>query len=168
MESILSSIIQHISEELPGDFSLVDEDYGQLENLDDTSRDMYPITFPAVLVSESGIMWENLQGDNQKGTATIIVRLMIDCYDDTHIESDTVDKIQERELLRHHLHSTLQGFRIGNNSLNRTTSRFSTWNHGIKIYETDYSLCVDDYVEKYPVKIKNPRIILRQEPILPG
>ena len=47
MEYLISELIPLIATSIPA-LSLVDEDYGQLENIDDTDdeRQMYPITFP--------------------------------------------------------------------------------------------------------------------------
>ena len=39
MESMICNLVAHISEEMP-ELATVDEDYGQLENLDDERRDM--------------------------------------------------------------------------------------------------------------------------------
>lgn len=66
MEYLLSRMLDYIAEQMP-EISLVDEDYGQLENLDKTDEDMYPLTYPAVLVETSRVDWSHLQGSSQKG-----------------------------------------------------------------------------------------------------
>ena len=43
MESILVNLIDHLSRELPW-ARTIDEDYGQLEALDDENIDMYPLS----------------------------------------------------------------------------------------------------------------------------
>ena len=53
MESLLVNLINKIAGELPWAHT-VDEDYGQLEALDDENIDMYPLTFPAVLIDLPG------------------------------------------------------------------------------------------------------------------
>lgn len=83
MESIIYKIIRHLHQEMP-ELATIDEDYGQLENLTDERSDMYPLSFPAVLVENTDIQWSDISGRGQKGEATIRVRLIIDCYDDTH------------------------------------------------------------------------------------
>ena len=42
-------LIRHLAENMKG-VELVDEDYGQLEMIDDENRDTYPLVFPSVLV----------------------------------------------------------------------------------------------------------------------
>ena len=134
MESLLENLVKHIGDNMP-DMKVVDEDYGQLEALDQTDRDMYPLTFPAVLIEAPSVEWSNIGRLSQKGLANVRVSLIIDCYDDTHYTSGTVEKIAEREKIRRRLHELLQGHRIGDESaLIRTSSRFYTFNHGIKVY----------------------------------
>ena len=56
MELFLYQIIDHVKEFMPN-LSLVDENYGQLENIDQANTDMYPITFPAVLIDLQEASW---------------------------------------------------------------------------------------------------------------
>lgn len=95
MEHLLNDIIELIGNNMP-DIRTVDEDYGQLEMLDD-SRDSYPLIFPAVLIDAPETSWESIGGLSQKGLCTVSVRLCIDCYDDTHYNSGTTGKILSRE-----------------------------------------------------------------------
>ena len=148
MEYLLSNMVAHIAREMP-ELILVDEDYGQLENLDDDGRQMYPITYPAVLIEPSHVDWSHLEGDSQKGEATLRVRLIIDCYDDTHSGSGTEFSIKEREELRHKLHSLLEGYRpLNDGGLMRTQSTFFTFNHGIKVYESIYTCTVTEQMRR--------------------
>lgn len=148
MEYILQDLITHIADAMP-DISLVDEDYGQLEMLDQQDRDTYPLTYPAVLIDAPEASWTNDTGNNQRGTATIRARLIIDCYDDTHAGSGSTGKIAGREEMRQRLHSLLQGHRIQDDqALNRTASRFYTWNHGIKVYEQTYTVMITERLEE--------------------
>ena len=147
MESILEDLVNLIGNAMP-DLEVVDEDYGQLEMLDQENRDTYPLTFPAVLVDAANVEWSNIGGINQKGTATVRVRLIIDCYDDTHHHSDTTHLIAIREEKRRELHKLLQGYRIGEDSaLIRINSRFYTANHGIKVYESTYTGIITEQIE---------------------
>lgn len=147
MEYILQDLITHIADAMP-DISMVDEDYGQLEMLDQENQDTYPVTFPAVLIDAPEASWSNDQGNDQRGTATIRARLIIDCYDDTHYGSGTTDKVALREEMRQRLHTLLQGHRIQDNqALNRTASRFYTWNHGIKVYEQTYTVMITERID---------------------
>lgn len=151
MESILENLINHITANMP-DLEVVDEDYGQLEALAQESTDQYPLTFPAVLIDAPTTAWSNIGGISQKGTATVRVRLIIDCYDDTHGASGTTYLIAQREAKRRELHQLIQGHRIDGDDLIRTESRFFTAAHGIKVYESTYALTVTEVIEPETVK----------------
>lgn len=151
MEELLENLICLFLDEMP-ELKVIDEDFGQLEMIDDDTRDTYPLTFPALLIEAPQTEWSNVLGLHQKGLATIRARLIIDCYDDTHARSETVEKIREREAMRKKVHELLQGHRIGtDSSLIRTGSRFFTWNHGIKVYEQTYTIEVTELI---PLKTK--------------
>lgn len=135
MENVFLSLMQRISERLP-ELALVDEDYGQLE----TEEDTYPVTFPCVLLSPIEGDFENVAPLVQQGTATITVRLAMDCYDDTHYGSGTEDKVQERLQMNNRLYKSVQGFRNSNKvgPLSRMKTRNYTLPGGLKVYETTY------------------------------
>lgn len=161
MESILEDLVRLIGGSMPV-MKVVDEDYGQLEFIDQESRDTYPLTFPAVLIDAPDVSWSNIGGLSQKGVATVRVRLIIDCYDDTHYTSGTVEKIADREKIRRQLHELLQGHRVdGHSALIRTSSRFYTFNHGIKVYESTYTLEVTEIIEPDLQKTERPKILIR-------
>lgn len=148
MENLLEHLVNYLGENF-AEAKVIDEDYGQLEMLDDPNRDTYPLVYPAVLIDAPDTSWSNIQGNNQKGLANVRARLVIDCYDDTHYGSGTTDRINAREALRRKLHVLLQGHRIGEDqALIRTASRFYTANHGIKVYEATYTVAVHEYVEE--------------------
>lgn len=44
MEELLIALLERISNKIP-EISLIDEDCGQLEALEDENEDMYPVTF---------------------------------------------------------------------------------------------------------------------------
>lgn len=163
METIIAKLIAYISNQMQN-ISIVDEDYGQLENIDVEDKDMYPLTFPAVLIECTETDWSNIASQNQKGEATIRVRLAIDCYDDTHAGYDRhLIKAIERAKLSNDLHHYLQGYRpLEEEAMVRTKTRFYTHPHGIKVYEHTYTLTVSDIVQKK--LIKRPEIILRENP----
>ena len=151
MECLLEDLINHIGQNMP-DLEVVDEDYGQLEALAQESTDQYPLTFPAVLIDAPTTAWSNIGGISQKGTAIVRVRLIIDCYDDTHGTSGTTYLIAQREAKRRELHKLIQGHRIDGDDLIRTESRFFTAAHGIKVYESTYALTVTEVIEPETVK----------------
>lgn len=147
MEKLLESLINLFGQEMP-ELSTIDEDYGQLEMINQENRDTYPLTFPALLIDAADVSWSNIAGLSQKGEATVRARLIIDCYDDTHYGSTTTDRISERAALRAKVHKLLQGYRIeGVTQLIRTNSRFYTWDHGIKVYEQTYTGVVTELLE---------------------
>ncbi len=165
MESLITNLIELITAEMP-QISLVDEDYGQLENLDVENPDMYPITFPCVLIDAPQTQWSSMQGNSQKGTTTVNVRLCIDCYDDTHGTSPTIDKVHERMEMVRELHKALQGHRvdmdgqgddIADGVLVRTSSTFRTSNHGIKVYEMTYTTTVTEIIDE-TMKVPAPSV----------
>ena len=144
MESLLVNLINKIAGELPW-ARTVDEDYGQLESLDDENIDMYPLTFPAVLIDLPGTEWSDAGDLSQRGVCEVRVRLAIDCYDDTHAGSQTTDRIMQREEKRKALHALLQGYRVSSEgALIRTRSKFFTFNHGIKVYEATYTCATSE------------------------
>lgn len=156
---MICKLVAHINEQMP-ELSMVDEDYGQLENLEDDNRDMYPITFPAVLIENTETEWSNLSGRSQKGDALFRVRLIIDCYDDTHAECGTQYAVEDREDMRSRLHTILQGFRpVDDGVLIRKRSKFFTWYHGIKVYEMTYACVVTETIRE-TVKAERPKVSL--------
>lgn len=162
MECLLEDLIKHIWDNMPG-LKVVDEDYGQLEALGQEGTDQYPLTFPAVLIEAPSTEWSNIGELNQKGTSTIRVRLIIDCYDDTHASSGTTHLIADREAQRHELHKLLHGYRIGENSaLMRANSRFYSAAHGIKVYESTYTVTVTEIIEQTTVTAQAlPKITIK-------
>ena len=144
MESLLVNLIGKIASELPWACT-VDEDYGQLEALDDENIDMYPLTFPAILIDLPGTEWSDAGDLSQRGVCEVRVRLAIDCYEDTHAGSQTTDRIMQREEKRKALHALLQGYRASSEgALIRTRSKFFTFNHGIKVYEATYTCATSE------------------------
>ena len=144
MESLLVNLIDKIASKLPW-ARTVDEDYGQLEALDDENVDMYPLTFPAILIDLPGTEWSDAGDLSQCGVCEVRVRLAIDCYDDTHAGSQTAERIMQREEKRKALHALLQGYRVSSEgALIRTRSKFFTFNHGIKVYEATYTCATSE------------------------
>ena len=60
MEDILADLVNVIGGAM--ELGTVDEDYGQLEMLDQEDRDSYPLVFPAVLVDAPDTLWSNIAG----------------------------------------------------------------------------------------------------------
>ena len=156
MELLLYHLINHIKGSMPS-LSLVDEDYGQLEAIDKEDMDTYPVTFPCVLIDMPETEWSNLSGKSQKGKTKVNVRLVIDCYDDTHYGSGTMEAMHDRAEMVSELHRLLQCYRPDQDGeLIREKSRLYTWSHGIKVYEMLYSVAVQDIIQE-TVKAAAPR-----------
>ena len=162
MEKLLQDLINLFGREMP-ELSTIDEDYGQLEMINQENRDTYPLTYPAMLIDAPDTQWSNIAGLSQKGIATIRARLILDCYDDTHHGSGTTHLIAERAALRAKVHKLLQGYRVDEEStLIRTNSRFYTWDHGIKVYEQTYTCVVTELLEPETESVEaSPKISVK-------
>lgn len=162
MEKLLQDLINRFGQEMP-ELTTIDEDYGQLEMIDQQDRDTYPLTYPALLLDAPDTQWSNIEGLSQKGEATVRARLILDCYDDTHYGSTTTDRIAERAAMREKVHKLLQGYRVDEHStLIRTTSRFYTFNHGIKVYEQTYTCVVTELLEPETESVlASPKVTVR-------
>ena len=145
MQQFLLLLLQHIAEQFPN-LSLVAEDCGQLE----TQEDTYPVTFPCVLIGNTDTDWQDLDenSSSQRGTATVSVRLAIDCYDDVHIGSTQEASIAERLQMAQDIHQAIQGIEFGQCEnvwpLSRVKSRDYTLPGNIKVYETLYRFTVQE------------------------
>lgn len=143
MEELFTLLLQHLSEKLPA-FSLIDEDYGQLE----TDSDTYPVTFPCVLIGNLEGDWHSIGKHNeQKGTIVLSAKAAIDCYDDTHIGSGTEQRTEQRQRQANSLYKALQGFCPLPNDmtpLSRVKSRYYPLPGGIKVYEYIFQFRVQD------------------------
>ena len=95
------------------------------------------------------VEWQTLGGAGgymQKGTVSVIVRLAVDCYDDTHYTSGTADKAAGRMERAKEVDALLQMYKpeCCQTPLVRKRSRFHTMPRGIKVYETHYECTVWD------------------------
>ncbi len=138
MESMKLALMKRIKEQMI-ELVTVDEDYGQLE----TEEDQYPVVFPCALVSSPKIDWATQSAVRpvvQRGTATLTIKLAVDCYDDTHIGSTTEDKVFEREQMNDRLFRLVQGFRLRKetSALSRIESTEYPLAGGVKVYMTTF------------------------------
>lgn len=131
------ALMQRIRASLP-ELAAVDEDCGQLE----TDDDRYPVVFPCVLVSCPKTEWTTQSAVRpviQRGTATLTVKLAIDCYDDTHIGSSTEEKVLEREAMNERLFRAVQGYKHCRET--SALSRIESAEYplgGVKVYMTTF------------------------------
>ena len=145
MEQLILLLLRHIANQFPN-LSFVAEDCGQLE----TQEDTYPVTFPCVLIGNTDTDWQDLDegGNSQRGTATISVRLAIDCYDDVHVGSMQEASIAERLQTAQEIHKAVQGIEFDEREnvwpLSRIKSRDYTLPGNIKVYESIYRFTVLD------------------------
>jgi hypothetical protein len=154
METLFISIQKRIEDTQP-DMAMIDEDYGQLQSPDE---DGYPVVFPCVLINVQQVDWSDASRGMQMGdSARIVIKLAIDCYDDTHNKSYTQTKAYERMMAAKELHKQLQRFAgkiitddDGNildnhfSPLTRIQSRQYALPGGIKVYETTYTTAITD------------------------
>lgn len=140
MEDLFNLIQTAIAEKMPF-LTLVDEDYGQLQ----TNEDTYPVTFPSVLINIEDTRWETITEDYQRGTASIVIRLCIDCYDDTHYTSGTAGKVADRITMFKQLHDIVRQLEPANAlPLERQSSRWFSLPGAIKVYESTYETIIDE------------------------
>lgn len=140
MEHLFNTIQTAIAEGMP-ELTLVDEDYGQLQ----TEEDTYPVTFPCALISLPGIDWQTITDDYQRGTVTIVVKLCLDCHDDTHYTSGTSHKAAERITRFKQLHDIVRLLEPENTTPpERTSSRWYSIAGGFKVYESTYECIVEE------------------------
>ena len=145
MEQLFNDLQQQIANKMGNDVSLIDEDYGQLEALQN-GEDQYPVTFPCVLIGNTNSDWHDLGYGAQKSESALTVRLAIDCYDDTSYASGTYDKVRERQQLAKKLYKSLQCLQCTDNAspLVREKSRSYAMPHYIKVYEMTFSFTLHD------------------------
>lgn len=76
----------------------------------------------------------------QQGNVMLTVRLVVDCYDDTHIGSTQEGRITERQQMARDLYKSLQMERLVDDMgpLSRVKSQDYTIANGIKVYEQTY------------------------------
>ena len=145
METLFNDLQNHLAEKFGERISLIDEDYGQLEALQN-GEDQYPVTFPCILISTPQTEWQNLKPGLQKGTVNITVRLAFDCYDDTHYGSMQENKAAERMATFKELNRYIHGwsFKGCKKAMNRTASNQQNYPAGIKVYSHTYTTCVEE------------------------
>jgi len=148
MEELFLGIMRRIAEVVP-ELRTIDEDYGQLSL--DESGDSYPLVFPAALVGGIEVRWET-RGGIQQGRGSFLVRLAIDCYDDTHLGSGTEDKIAERQRMNARLGRGLHGFEpladMGELERKKSVDYTLQGPGNIKVYETSFDFEIVDRMEE--------------------
>lgn len=148
MEQLFNDLQKQIAGKMGTGISLIDEDCGQLEALAN-GDDRYPVTFPCVLIGVPEVKWETLGANLQKGTLVLTVRMVFDCYDDTHYgstqEQQAAKRLHQAKLLNDNLH----GWRFDGcaSVMARTFSRQYSLPGGIKVYEHQYTTTVMDGIQ---------------------
>lgn len=139
MEQLFNDIQRHIAASMPA-LSLVDEDYGQLQ----TDEDTYPVTFPCVLIDIRQTEWESPSQKAQRGKCTMVIKLALDCYEDTHYGSGTEGQAAERQRMATELNGLLHLRRPEGAAgpLIRRRSQNYSLPGGIKVYEQTYEVTV--------------------------
>ena len=143
MERLILEIEERLRAEVP-ELGTVDENYGQFQKMfeEDEESDIYPVVSPAALIDVREVSWSNLSGAQQRGVATVVVALAIDCYDDTHATSEQRQRISERMSLMKRVHWALQGWKPSETTkLIRIQTRLYHLPRLWKVYESTYE-CV--------------------------
>ncbi len=148
MEQLFNDLQQQIDRHVGGTVTLIDEDCGQLQALQN-GEDQYPVTFPCVLISIPETIWDTMKTGMQHGKTTLTVLLAFDCYDDTHYGSTQEQHVAERMALASKLNSCLHGHRFAGCAtvLIRRTSRQFSGPGCIKVYETEYTTTLTDGIQ---------------------
>jgi hypothetical protein len=149
MEELFNELQRCIADKFGSNISLIDEDFGQLDALIN-GEDMYPVTFPCVLIGTPKTKWKTLSTTMQQGELTLSIRLAFDCYDDTHYGSTQEGKATERMQIASRLNGCIHGWKLQGRtqSLFRTESREYSLPGGIKVYEQIYTTMVVEEVKK--------------------
>lgn len=164
MEQILTAIIQRLEANAVAlGLSYIDEEYGQVDMLDEEGRDSYPVTFPCVLVDCAGETWRQIGIYNQTGTANVNLNVYMDCYDDTHANSGTIEKVEERKALVRSITELLQGWKplADGGVMVRQSTQTSTINHGIKLYQVSFSLPVNEDFSRRERATATPKVYVQ-------
>lgn len=145
MERFILELKNLIGEQFLLDNVTVDEDYGQLEAIAQ-GLDQYPVTFPCVLISDIVADFKDLCELPQRGKMTFVIRLAMDCYDDTHYGSGQEEAIEHRMLANTVLTKLINGRRIANTPGKTYRVQFRSYSmpHGVKVYETTYQCSITD------------------------
>lgn len=147
METLFNDLQQHLATKFGGRISLIDEDYGQLEALQN-GEDQYPVTFPCILISAPQTEWRNLKPNIQQGTLSLTVRLAFDCYDDTHYGSTQENQAAERMAIAREMNRYIHGWQFEgcHGCMIRTASQQNNYPHGIKVYSHAYTAKVEEAI----------------------
>ena len=140
MENLFNDLQKHLAEKFGERISLIDEDYGQLEALQN-GEDQYPVTFPCILISTPQTEWRDIKPRLQQGTLSITVRLAFDCYDDTHYGSTQENKASERMAMAKEMNGYIHGwiFEGCHSAMRRTSTLQAAYPHGVKVYSHAYT-----------------------------
>lgn len=149
MEQLFNDLQKQIAATMGGAVSLIDEDYGQLETLQN-GGEQYPVTFPCVLASMPAVEWRSLKTGAQPGTLTLTVRLAFDCYADTAPESTREQAAAGRMMLSRKLDGCIHGWTFEGcaRAMLRRRTRCYSMPRGIKVYEHTYETEVEETSEQ--------------------
>lgn len=145
MENLFEDLQGHLAANFGERVTLIDEDYGQLEALQN-GEDQYPVTFPCILIGLPQVEWRDLKPNLQQGTASLTVRLAFDCYDDTHYGSTQENQATARIAMAKEMNQYIHGWSFGEGGsvMRRTSSMNSTYPGGIKVYSHTYTTKVEE------------------------
>lgn len=136
MENVTLALMKRLKEKMP-QLRYVDEDYGQLE----FGEDQYAVIAPAVLINIDETDWATESAARpiiQVGTTQVTLKLVLECYDDTHMGSTTEDKVAERTEQANQMFRAVQGGRFSPKMgpMTRVKSRDYAVGGNLKVYES--------------------------------
>lgn len=139
----------------------IDKDWNQLD-LPDQS---YPLQFDACLISFPEIPWNTLTRGWQDGVVSILVRLCVDMYNDTHIAAgvtapDRALAMQKMQLVNK-VHAALHGFEGSYfNKLKRVRSAEEKRQDGILVFNEYYETRAQEFAGEgaYQEKTVSPHV----------
>lgn len=79
MEQLFNDMRQHLTTRLGSRLAQITEDCGQLDTAANGTAGQYPLSFPCVLISMPEVEWSALKTDEQRGRATLTVKVAFQC-----------------------------------------------------------------------------------------
>ena len=149
MEDLYLKIARRIRETIP-EIDHIDEDTGQLYPVQYDDRYEYPILFPCLLIDASTIDWKDEKTvGQQRGTATVILRLAFRVDEDTHFEPSSFndfEQLRRRKDIESQVVGALHCFCFGKNmsAMYRTQSRSYSQPGRVRVYESTFRVNVTD------------------------
>lgn len=148
MEQLFNDMRQHLADTLGSRLALVAEDCGQLDAVEDGTKEQYGVAFPCALIAMPEVEWTALKAAaGQRGRATLTVRLAFACADSGAAPGGTDGGAADTDArleLAADVNAAINGwtFEGCERAMLRTRSRQYSRKGGVKVYEVAYSTAV--------------------------